>query len=157
MPFEHWRRGWTETKITERSCWHWRWVGAGWNASQGRTLFFCHFPFPGTLLNVHTICFNSQCSALFFSPIASSLPWGELLEALHSIFLTQLISAFFLGSYSSQVLTEESSSSPNGSVSSLGLSLLISSPCVLLFLHSNTTVVGISASEDDELAIFSAS
>ena len=62
---------------------------------KGRTLFFCHFPLPGTLSNVHTICFNSQCSALFFSPIASSLPWGELLAPLHSIFQTQLISAFF--------------------------------------------------------------
>lgn len=58
---------------------------------KGRILFFCHFPFPGSFLNVHTICFKSHCSALFFSPIASSLPWGELLEPLHSIFLTQLI------------------------------------------------------------------
>lgn len=62
---------------------------------KGRTLFFCHFPFPGTLLNVHTLCFNSHCSALFFSPIATSLPWEELLEALHSVFWIQLISAFF--------------------------------------------------------------
>lgn len=62
---------------------------------KGRTLFFCHFPFPGTHLNVHTIYFNSHRSALFFSPIASLLPWAELLEALHSVFLTHLISAFF--------------------------------------------------------------
>lgn len=39
MPFEHWRRGWMETKITERSCWLWRWVEAGWNASEEQIPF----------------------------------------------------------------------------------------------------------------------
>lgn len=124
---------------------------------KGRTLFCCHFPFPGTLLNVHAIRFSSHCSALFFSPIASSLPRGELLEALHSIFLTQLIPVF------SGALTHPKYQLRKVKVAQMGLLTLWGFPFYFhlpvsnRFLHSKTAAVGISASEDDELAIFSAS
>lgn len=68
----------------------WRQAGM---PQKGRSLFFCHFVFPDILLNVHILLLNSHYSALF-SSVASTLSWGEVLEALLSIFLTQLISAF---------------------------------------------------------------
>lgn len=156
MPFEHWRRGWTETKITERSCWRWRWVGAGWNASKGRTLFFCHFLF--LALSWMNALFALTATALPFSSL--QLPPRFLGESCWKLCIAFFWLNWFLLFF--WALIHPKYWLRKVKVAQMGLCTLwgfpfYSSPCVLLFLPSKTTAVGISASEDDELAIFSAS